>query len=133
MPKVSLQAIYLYWHCGDEAEKIPPMKFFSNSDVRHLGKTMRVRLGELRKVMKAIDTATAAKGHPVANNMTHAMANTCFFHGESAISDVVPATTNTGRDRIISRMKWNTIVKYTCTSVGVPKVVVIIMRRFKKS
>jgi hypothetical protein len=112
IPKLTVQSMYLYWHCGDETRQIPPMKYFHNSDVEHLGKSARVRLSEMRKVMGAIDAASAAKGFPAANNMDHTMANTCYFHGESAIIDLVPAQTNKGRDRLVSRMKWTTVIRF---------------------
>jgi hypothetical protein len=111
IPKLTLQSMYLYWHCDDETRQIPPMKYFHNSDVEHLGKASRVRLAELRKVMTVI-VAAAAKGFSAANNMDHTMANTCYFHGESAIIDLVPSQTNNGRDRLVSRMKWTTVVRF---------------------
>jgi hypothetical protein len=112
IPKLSLQPMYVYWHCGDDANRIPPMKQLHNSDVEYLGKSARVRLSEMRKVMGAIDAASAAKGFPTAGYMSHTMANTCYFHGESAIIDIIPTTTNTGRNRLVSKMKWNTVVKF---------------------
>ena len=128
--------MYLYyWHCGDETRQIPPMKYFHNSDVEHLGKASRVRLAELRKVMTVIDVAAAAngKGFPSANNMDHTMANTCYFHGESAIIDLVPTQTNKGRDRLVSRMKWTTVVRFMHKKRGTQSCYVLkILRRCKK-
>ena len=54
-PKLGLQGMYLYWHSGDEAKNIPPMKFLEPNDVKHLGKRSRTSLGEVRKVMSLID------------------------------------------------------------------------------
>jgi hypothetical protein len=67
----------------------------------------------MRKVMTIIDVASATKGFPTADKMNLTMANTCYFHGESAIIDLIPPTTNTGRKRLISRIKWGTVVKFT--------------------
>jgi hypothetical protein len=77
----------------------------------------------MRKVMGAIDAASAAKGSPIAGYMSHTMANTCYFHGESAIIDIIPTTTNTGRNRLVSKMKWNTVVKFMHKK-GVPNNVI---------
>jgi hypothetical protein len=52
------------------------------------------------------------KGFPTAGYMSHTMTNTCYFHGESAIIDIIPTTTNTGRNRVVSKMKWNSVVKF---------------------
>jgi hypothetical protein len=80
------------------------MKYFHNSDVEHLG-----------------NVAAAAKGFPAANNMDHTMANTCYFHGECAIIDLVPTQTNKGRDRLVSRVKWTTVIRFTiCIRKGYP-------------
>jgi hypothetical protein len=51
------------------------------------------------------DVAAAAKGFPAANNMDHMHDGKyiCYFHGESAIIDLVPSQTNKGRS--ISRMR----------------------------
>jgi hypothetical protein len=37
-PKLCLQSMYQYWHCGDESSHIPAMKFLVASDVDFLGK-----------------------------------------------------------------------------------------------
>ncbi len=113
LPKISFQAIYQYWHCGDEANNIPPMKYFTKLDVAYLGKGASTRLYELRKLMNMVDKAAAENGHTPKQYMSLAEANTCFFHGEKAILDIVPANTPQGRARVIAMMKWTTVVKYT--------------------
>lgn len=47
-PRLNLQAMYVYWHCGDEANHIPPAKQLLNSDVNFLGTRARTRMNELR-------------------------------------------------------------------------------------
>ena len=37
-PTLPLQNMYLYWHCGNVKENIPPMKCFQNADVCFFGK-----------------------------------------------------------------------------------------------
>ena len=113
LPKISFQAIYQYWHCGDEANNIPPMKYFTKLDVDYLGKGASTRLYELRKLMNMVDKAAAENGHTPKQYMSLAEANTCFFHGEKAILDIVPANTPQGRARVVAMMKWTTVVKYT--------------------
>jgi hypothetical protein len=64
-PKISLQAMYQYWHYGDAANNIPPAKYLQKSDVEYLGKAANIRLFcELKKMMTAIDNEATAKGHP---------------------------------------------------------------------
>lgn len=111
-PKVGLQVMYQYWHCGDESNRIPPIKFFANSDVDFLGKTSRIRLSELRKVMSAIDDEAALKGYAPQEHMDQKSTNTCYHHGESKIVETIPQATPGGRKRLIEKMKWSTVVKY---------------------
>jgi hypothetical protein len=89
------------------------MKYFAKVDVEYLGKGAKTRLSELRKLMKMVDNAASATGHPPKEYMSLAEANTCFFHGEKAILDIVPANTPQGRARVVAMMKWTTVVKYT--------------------
>ncbi|KAL7509504.1 hypothetical protein ACHAXN_010960 [Cyclotella atomus] len=114
LPKISFQAIYQYWHhCGDEANNIPPMKYVTKLDVDYLGKGGSTRLYELRKLMNMVDKAAAESGHTPEQHTSLAEANTCIFHGEKAILDIVPANTPQGRARVVAMMKWTTVVKYT--------------------
>jgi hypothetical protein len=48
-PKISLQAIYQYWHYRDATNNIPPIKYLQASDVDYLGKKAKTRLCELKK------------------------------------------------------------------------------------
>jgi hypothetical protein len=111
-PKLSLQSMYQYWHCGDESRHIPAMKFLVASDVDFLGKKAPCRLYEMKKVMTSIDNEAIAKGAIPSDHMSFAEANTCYFRGEKAVSDAVPDKTPSGRPRVISKLKWNTVVKY---------------------
>jgi hypothetical protein len=54
-----------------------------------------------------------------AQATSHTMANTCYFHGESAIIDIIPTTTNTGRNRLVCKMKWNTVAKFMHKKRGI--------------
>jgi len=111
-PKLKLQGMYQYWHSGDEVKNIPPMKFLENTDVQHLGKRARTTLGEIRKVMALIDNAAKAKGLPVKDRMTHTEINTLYVHGESAIIDIVPTKTPTGRPRNVSSLKCDSVIRF---------------------
>ena len=50
-PKLELQNLYAYWHCGDETNNIPPMKYLDKYDVDFLGKRARSTLSEHKRVM----------------------------------------------------------------------------------
>jgi hypothetical protein len=113
IPKLSFQAVYQYWHCGDEANNIPPMKYLTKSDVDYLGRGARIRLSEMRKLVAILDNEATVKGHAPKQYMTLAEANTCYYHGEKAVLAFVPAKTPKGRSRVVSMMKWTTVVKYT--------------------
>eukprot|EP00956_Cyclotella_meneghiniana_P032766 scaffold91272_cov93-Cyclotella_meneghiniana.AAC.1 len=72
----------LYCHCGKEADKIPPMKLFKSHNIS--------TISELRKIILFIDSAARSKGFPVKHSMSHEEANTCYYHGESALVAVIP-------------------------------------------
>ena len=112
MPKISLLGMYQYWHFGDAANNIPPMKYFQSTDVDFLGKTMKVRLCELKKIMTSIDNEAASKGHPPREHMDTRQAATCYHHGEGVVIAAISAKTPCGRDRCVSKMKWTTVIKY---------------------
>ena len=111
-PSLQLQNMYLYWHCGHEASKVPPMKFFQNKDIDFLGKRARVGLCECRRVMEAIDKEATRKGVVPRSIMSQVETNTCYYKGESAILAVVPANTPTGQPRIVARLKWPTVMRF---------------------
>ena len=110
-PKLNLQAMYLYWHCGDECGNIPRMKFLDKSDVKHLGKRAGVMLWEIGLVMTLIDNRAKQKGLIVKDLLSHAEANSLYSTGKEAIIEIVPDTTNTGRKRNVSRLKCPTVVR----------------------
>lgn len=111
-PKLGLQGMYLYWHSGDEAKNIPPMKFLEPNDVKHLGKRSRSSLAEVRKVMTLIDSEAKAQGLAIKDRMTQVEINTLYTHGEGAIARLIPATTPTGRPRKIPRLKYDSVIKF---------------------
>ena len=104
--------MYVYWHCSDESEKIPPMKFLEKTDVTFIDKQAHVSLSELRKVMCCIDDAAKANGSPPKEHMSHAYANSCYLRGECGVLSLMPDKTPSGRTRIIANKKWGTVVKY---------------------
>ena len=110
-PKLNLQPMYVYWHCGDPTNNIPPAKHLMTCDVNFLGKGARGRISELRRVMGLIDLEATDNGHPPSANMDHRMANTCYYHGESAIAKLVSAKTPSGKDRLLDKTKWTTIAR----------------------
>jgi hypothetical protein len=104
--------MYGYWHCGDEHNNIPPMKYLDKNDVKFIGKCANVSLSELRKVMGCIDEAAKTNGCPPNEHMSHTDANSCYLREECGIFAVMPDKTPTGRNRIIANKKWGTVVKY---------------------
>lgn len=120
-PKLTLQPMYLYWHCGDESKQIPPAKHLLNSDVDFLGVGSRGRINELRRLMELIDAEAKSKGYPPHDCMDETMANTCYLHGKSAIAKVVPDKTPSGKVRSLDRRKWRTIAKLYSRTRGYEK------------
>lgn len=88
------------------------MKFLVSSDVDFLGKKAPCRLYEMKKVMTSIDNEAAKNGANISDHMSMTEARTCYWYGEKAVSDAVPDRTPSGRPRDISKLKWNTVVKY---------------------
>lgn len=113
-PKLGLQKLYVYWHCGDESKGIPPMKRLWTSDVDHIGKRARVALSEIKRVMSLIDNRVKEKGLRIRGSMTmtRAEANSLYARGEGAILELVPAETATGRERNVSTLKVQTVITY---------------------
>lgn len=112
IPQSGLQSMHLYWHCGDETKNIPPMKFLEKRDVRHLGRRAPTTLAEIRRVMTIIDGRAKSKGLHARDFMGHDEVNSMYSHGEAAISEVVPANTNSGRKRNVARLKVSSAVKF---------------------
>ena len=110
-PKLKLQHMYVLWHCGNETEKVAPIKFWDFTDVQKL-KTKRSKstLSEVRRVMKCIDDAAIAAGVPPQKAMSHAEVMTCYHVGKSGLP--VPRETKTGRLRNLERLSWTTLVKH---------------------
>ena len=63
-------------------------------------------------MMTSIDNEATAKGHPPSEHMDLRQAASCYYHGESIISTIIPSKTPQGRERLVSKMKWTTVVKY---------------------
>ena len=61
--------------------------------------------------MGLIDVEATSKGFAPSVHMNHTMANTCYYHGESAIAKVVVSTTPSGKNRSLDRRKWTTIAR----------------------
>ena len=107
IPKLGLQALYGYWHCGSENYNIPPMKWLTSSDIAHLGKRAKPTLSEMKRVMGLIDKRAKLKGMQVRDNMTRDDINTLYVHGEDAVREIVPAKTAKGRERNIAALKFS--------------------------
>ena len=111
-PKLGLQPMYAYWHCGNENDNIPPLKWLQCSDVAHVGKRSRATLAEMRRVMTLIDDRARAKGLRVKANMSHVEANILYAHGEEVIKELVSGKTLQGRERNVSALKLSSVVTF---------------------
>jgi hypothetical protein len=79
-PNLLMRHAYVYWHCGDPAKRIAPMKRLEKKDFTGKLQKRGVRtLGELRPLMGKIDSAAKTKGVQVKKVMTQAEANTFFL------------------------------------------------------
>lgn len=112
-PHSNLQEMYILWHCGDYQNRISPMKLFGNSDVNFLGKRVRMNLNEVKNLMATIDEEATRKGQVPSPTMTLRECAACFSAGLSGFS--FSATTPTGKQRNILRLKWSTLTKYNKT------------------
>lgn len=104
----------VFWHCGDEDQKISPMKMFQVSDV-YLLKRAKTNLSEVRAVMTLVDLEAAKQGMTVKSVMTEEEARECCRVGYPGLN--IPATTPDGRNRDILNMKWSSAVRLK-TPVG---------------
>ena len=111
-PKLGLQALYGYWHCGSKNDNIPPMKWLTSSDIAHLGKRPKPTLSEMKREMGLIDKQAKLKGMQVRDNMTRGDINTLYVHGEDAVREIVPEKTAKGRERNIAALKFSSIATY---------------------
>lgn len=109
-PHSNLQEMYILWHCGDYQNRISPMKLFDNTDVSFLGKRARMNLNEVKNLMATIDEEATRKGNIPGPTMTLNQAAACFQAGLSGFN--FSATTPTGKQRNILRLKWSTLTKY---------------------
>jgi hypothetical protein len=117
IPMLSIQHMYLQWHCGNEAKKISPIKNFDQRDLSCLGTRAKKSFSELKRMMGAIDKAATESGVPPKKGyMTQAEAASCFLHGQHGLN--IPATTPTGKPRNIARLTWSSAVKYMPTAKG---------------
>jgi len=111
IPGLSLQHMYVYWHCGNEASKISPIKRLDKTDTSPLGKNGKKTIQSLTRLMAVIDDAATAEGIPPKESpMTQAEANACFIIGKGALN--IPKTTATGRPRNIDKLTWQSALKF---------------------
>ena len=88
------------------------MKFLEKRDARHLGRRAPTTLAEIRRVMIIIDGRAKSKGLHARDFMGHDEVDSMYSPGEAAISEVVPANTNSGRKRNVARLKVSSAVNF---------------------
>ncbi len=107
--------MYVYWHCGDPKNKIPPVKRLEPSDVDHLGDRAARNLRDIGKVIRVVDGEARARGAgPDGAAMSRLDAERCYLMGECAIEDLiasVPAE-NRPKHKTVSQMMCSSIAKY---------------------
>ena len=111
-PRLPLQPMYTYWHCGDVEKDYPPIKFLERKDIAHISKRAHISLCEIRRVMTLIDNRAKSKGMQVRSIMTPEEANSLFASGEDAIREIVSSVNNSGRKKKLARLKHSTVVNY---------------------
>ena len=117
-PNLAIQHMYVYWHCGNAAEKIPPIKDLDARDLSApcLGKKGKKAFSGLKRLMVTIDRAAKRGDRPPKDGMSQAEATSCFVIGKQSIS--VLETTPTGRPRDVSKLTWSSALKYMTQSRG---------------
>ena len=107
-PMLGLEDMYTLWHCGDEENKISPMKQFTAKDVSHI-KRSKTNLSEVRSVMTVIDLEAVKKGLEIKTVMTLDEAKECCRVGHLGLN--IPTETSEGRTRTVLHMKWSSAVR----------------------
>lgn len=111
-PTGTLQSTYVYWHCGDPAQKIMPMKLMDKRELSVLtkkNKRAKRTHTELKRLMGMIDKAAKDNQVPPMEVMTQAEAQHCYAYGKEGI--VVPSKTPKGRPRDIDVMTWQSVLR----------------------
>ena len=107
-PMLGLSEMYVLWHCGDQENKISPMKLFHASDVSPF-KRAKTNLSEVRAVMTIIDLNATKHGLTIKSIMTPDEAKECVRVGYTGLN-ISPKTPD-GRERDILTMKWSSAVR----------------------
>mmetsp|Transcript_56715 Transcript_56715/g.120420 ORF Transcript_56715/g.120420 Transcript_56715/m.120420 type:complete len:497 (+) Transcript_56715:152-1642(+) len=117
-PKLPLGKMYVYWHCGDPVNEIPPIKRLEPGDVDHLGDRAARNLRDIAKVIRVVDGEARARG-AVPDSTSAAMsqldAERCYLMGECVIEDLiasVPAENRPKHNKGVSQTMCSGIVKY---------------------
>ena len=119
MPRMTLQTLITYWHCGSTQPSIPPLMFarswsFSNKSK----KTMKVTLSQMKRVIKAVYRA----GEIVGFNFNHAKwttARATRLYEMTAQMFAYPTVKHTRRYSSISWKTYhNQLVKHKGKLVG---------------
>ena len=120
-PDLGLQRMYVLWHCGNQSEKMCPIKMLTQNDLSPLGKKGLKTFVCLKRVMNAIDKAATAGNIPPQKYLSQAQATSCFVAGKKFVEACVKYTP-TGRFRgkfrgiDINELSWQTAAKYMAKS-----------------
>ena len=108
-PMLSIEEMYVVWHCGLPEEKISPMRIFTVRDISFLMDRSRKNLSEVRTLMSKIDAEAARQAVPPTLNMTVEYARQCCRAGLIGLN--FQSTTVSGRSRDIGQMKWSSVAR----------------------
>lgn len=108
-PMLSIEEMYVIWHCGMPEQKISPMRFFTPKDLSWLADRSRKNLGEVRSLMAKVDLEAARQGIPPMADMTVSYARQCCRAGLHGLN--FHPTTQSGRPRDIGQMKWSSVAR----------------------
>jgi len=109
-PLLGLTEMYIYWHCGDAAQKISPMKLMQTRDLPPSMKRAKTNLSEVRSVMVLVDQEAARQGLEIKSIMTPLEALDRVRVGYPGLGII--AKNPDGRDRDILSMKWSSCVRF---------------------
>jgi hypothetical protein len=109
-PMLSIEEMYVIWHCGIPDQKISPMRLFNAKDLSALADRSRKNLSEVRTLMSRIDAEASRQGVvPPTSSMTVDYARQCCRSGLAGLN--FQSTTLSGRARDVGQMKWSSVAR----------------------
>ena len=118
-PMCTLDRAYVWWHCGDPANRIGPLKETHSTDFHHVHRGNK-NYNELRNVMKVIDECVQEQGFTQQGGshdrqMDPSQALAIFqkfqpFHEQGKGGFLMPDLPSGRRRRPLNKLKWTSVV-----------------------